>query len=184
LKTFLRKNGYLVLRSVIPQTAIGELEQLLESSDEFWVAQEIPIDNLDPQSCVHSTAQVLSEMVAAVLLKALGEKFLQPPSWTNVTYVRRKQTNEYTRRHKDFEFFSTRHYVSNQDQGAYTWWTPLSKPEKRGSHLQLFSGESRWSPNLEVGDIVIFHQSVYHEATTHRCRNPRFSLDGRFFLRD
>jgi ectoine hydroxylase-related dioxygenase (phytanoyl-CoA dioxygenase family) len=178
----LRMKGFLVMKSVVPGTAAAELHQLL-SSAKIWTNQEIALEELDPKSLLCRRAQGFSSMVMEEIAKAIGQECFVPRSWEKVTYVRRKARNEFTTSHKDFEFFRERGYVVSSSDGAYTWWTPISPLlNSNCSRLQLLVPAD--TPKVNVGDVLLFHQNVVHEATLHRSKAPSFSIDGRFFVKD
>jgi hypothetical protein len=114
-----------------------------------------------------------------------------PESWEQTLYVRRKIMYENTRIHQDREFFLKRGYI---DEGielksfvAFTWWIGLTPRAPRMSQLEFWGvekGETSISVSMNTGDAVVFSSNMYHSASTHRRKQPRVSIDGRFLLRN
>jgi hypothetical protein len=178
---------YLVLRQAIPLVLVEELlGEMIRSPDEWEHYQEVPVEVTRSDSRLRCISRKIANSVQGVIERMLNVRCLVPSNWSETTYLRRKKRHEFTRLHQDFDFFQKRGYVSFQNEPAYTWWVQLSKPCPNSSHLEFFESQTSppLAPKLMQGDLLIFHQSVWHRGTTHSAKMPRFSVDGRFLLRE
>jgi hypothetical protein len=177
--------SYLVLKQVIPLVLVEELlGEMMNSTDEWEHYQEVPVEVTRSESRLRSFSRKIANAVQSEIELRLNVRCFVPSNWSETVYLRRKKRHEFTRMHQDFGFFQKRGYVNSQDEPAYTWWVQLSTPSQNSSHLELFESQtsSPLAPELMQGDVLIFHQSVWHRGTTHFAKTPRFSVDGRFLL--
>jgi hypothetical protein len=170
------------MRSVVSLEMSLELGSLL-SKIQTWEAQEMPLEQLRREE-LRLAVECFSDKVVRTISRELRRRCLVPKGWKEVVYVRRKELNQYTKRHQDFDFFRKRGYVTSAEEPAYTWWAPLSHLNVGMSRIHLFVGSKMLLPVLSVGDVLLFHQKVLHEASVHSSQFPRHSIDGRFLLRE
>jgi len=176
----LEENGFVVLRGAAQPSLLVELLEEMIASPKVWDKhQEVPLESLQVSSRLSNLAIQLRDSIHVSI-----EKILVPSHWTETLYLRRKQLSHFTKNHQDFDFFFTRGYVKSKEDPADTWWMQVSDVEEGSSRLELSLGQSQsaFVPSLAEGDLLIFHQTAWHRATTHNSKNPRFSLDGRFLL--
>jgi hypothetical protein len=177
---------HIVLRDVVPVSLVDEMLKELGTFSELWAMhQEVPVEVTRSDSRLRSFSRKIANAVQTEIECRLNVRCFVPSNWSETVYLRRKKRHEFTRMHQDFGFFQKRGYVNSQDEPAYTWWVQLSKPSQNSSHLELFESQTSppLAPELMQGDVLIFHQSVWHRGTTHFAKAPRFSVDGRFLLR-
>lgn len=173
-----------MLGSVIPFSLVNQLEQAMQLAVHVWGReQEIALEHLTQDSNLRNNASKASSIVIDAIQKRVSPFFHVPSSWTETTYIRQKKMNEHTDLHQDFDFFQERDYVVRFDEPAYTWWSPISQLSPSTSRLRLFLDDEVVTPKLERGDVVLFHQSIWHDSTLQRSKNCRFSIDGRVFLK-
>lgn len=171
-----------MLRSVLPLDFVKQLERSMERDEVVWAKeQEVPLEYLSPNLGFKTLIEQGQSVVIEAIKARVCPRFHVPSAWQETVYVRKKKKNEFTRRHQDFEFFQKRRYVASLKDPAYTWWTPVSVLSDSTSRLRFYIGREVVAPRLEVGDVVIFHQSVWHDSSTHKSIGCRYSVDGRLF---
>lgn len=163
---------------------VAQLLEEIKASPETWAdSQEVPVEAVPSSIRLSCLVNIVASAVHSFIEKSLSRKCFVPSDWSEVLYIRRKKPNEFTRKHQDFEFFSQRRYVNDKNEPAYTWWCPVSQPSTSASRLRLFVQEKVVIPKLDQGDIVLFHQTMWHDSSHQRSNNYRYSIDGRVLLK-
>ena len=171
-----------MLRAVLSLDFAKQLEPAMEQNKVVWRQEhETPLEDLLESSELKNLVEKGQSIVIEAIKERVCPRFHVPSAWQETVYVRQKKKNEFTRRHQDFEFFQERSYVANLKDPAYTWWTPVSVLSDSTSCLRFYIRQEVVTPNLEVGDVVIFHQSVWHDSSSHKSVGCRYSVDGRLF---
>lgn len=178
----LELRGYLHIKQVLDPFVLETAAQILKDNQGlFEENQEEPLERVGDPDCLLALRKI-QKLAFSKLEDVIQREVQVPKHWDQTTWVRRKLRFECTHWHEDFQFFSGRGFVDSRKNRAYTVWIPLTARTSRSSRLELSIGSKTIDPDVQMGDILVFHSTVRHRATVHEEMDPRFSLDCRAWI--